>query len=310
MKRNIEYFYNIEIDNLDNNDYIYHFLYNGINHYFVPINRDDIEINDILSISMELKNKNIFVHDLVYNRNNTVITKLENISYVLIKPYYKIDDIVDITDIYNYANKISLNAEKSKIYRNNWEKLWSSKIDYFENQINELGIDKKIIVDSFSYYIGLSENAICYVNTVNRKYKNNLLSKITLQHRRLFYPNYTLNYFNPLSFIFDLQVRDIAEYLKSLFFKSDDALLELEIYLKIAKLSPYECSMLYGRLLYPSYYFDLYESIMNKEVDEEVLLPIINKVNEYELFLKQSYILISKYASIDKIEWIMNKKES
>ena len=45
--------------------------------------------------------------------------------------------------------------------------------------------------------------------------------RIVLSHRRVFYPNYKLNYLNPLSFVFDLEVRDVAEYLKAMFFKKD-----------------------------------------------------------------------------------------
>ena len=56
--------------------------------------------------------------------------------------------------------------------------------------------------------------------------------------------------------------------------------------------------MLYARLLYPSYYFDLYEKIMNNEVEEDALIDIISLVTEYEIFLKKVYVLISKYSSL------------
>ena len=164
-----------------------------------------------------------------------------------------------------------------------------------------------MILNSFSYYIGLAENAISYINRANELYKNDLY-KVTLSHRRIFYPNTKLNYFNPISFIFDLDVRDVAEYIKVMFFKNEDALLELITYLKITKLSNYSYHMLYARLLYPSYYFDIYENIMNNNELEENLLPIIKKVEEYELFLKNSYLEISKYTEIDKIEWIIKKE--
>ena len=67
--------------------------------------------------------------------------------------------------------------------------------------------------------------------------------------------------------------------------------------------------MLYGRLLYPTYYFDIYEKIMNENYSEDKLLDIIKKVDEYELFLKNVYYHIQKYSPIEGIEWIINKKE-
>ena len=68
--------------------------------------------------------------------------------------------------------------------------------------------------------------------------------------------------------------------------------------------------MLYARLLYPSFYFDVYEKVMEKELEEEALLPIINKVDDYELFLKDMYVLLSKFAPIERVEWLVEKKES
>ena len=206
------------------------------------------------------------------------------------------------------SEKLVLNNNKSNLYRNNWGTLWSEKIDYFEYQVRELSIEKDVVKNSFSYYVGMAENAISYVNNTNMKYGRDAY-QIVLSHRRVFYPNYKLNYLNPLSFVFDLEVRDIAEYLKAMFFKKDVGfcLDELSSYLKIRHLSFYEYQMLYARLLYPTYYFDVYESVMNKNCDEEELINIIKKCDCYEEFLKKAYLEISKYAKIDKVEWIINQ---
>ena len=111
-----------------------------------------------------------------------------------------------------------------------------------------------------------------------------------------------------MSFIFDLEVRDIAEYIKSMFFKEDEdeVLEELKCYLKIHPLSIYEYQMFFARLLYPTYYFDLYEEVMNKDKSEEELLKVIKKNNDYETFIKKAYLEITKYAKIDKIDWLID----
>ena len=64
--------------------------------------------------------------------------------------------------------------------------------------------------------------------------------------------------------------------------------------------------MLYARLLYPSYYFDIYEDVMNNDRNEEDLVSIVSKCNSYELFLKEAYLEISKYAPIEKVDWLIN----
>ena len=48
---------------------------------------------------------------------------------------------------------------------------------------------------------------------------------------------------------------------------------------------------------------------MNEEEDEDVLIPIIDKAQEYEIFLKDAYAEISKYILIDRVEWILKDKK-
>lgn len=308
MKETIKYYYNIDIDDLKEQDGKYFFKYQNQDFFFVYFNRNIEELNDILICVNNMKEKGIDVHNIIINRNGQYLTKINNFDYILMS-VNNYNEEYDIFDMINIANKLTLNYNTSKLYRNNWSNLWTQKMDYFEYQIRELGINKTVIKDSFSYYLGLAENAISYVNNTNLKYNALNNAKITLAHRRIFYPNYKLNFLNPLAFIFDLEVRDIGEYLKAMFFSEDnteEVIEELGYYLQIKKLTIYEYHMLYARLLYPSYYFDLYENIMNNDESEEKLVNIIKKNKEYELFLKNAYLEISKYAPIEKIDWLIN----
>lgn len=307
MKEYIYYYYNLEIENIESNNSYYSFFYQNNLYYLVFFNRSDEELKEIIQISAELKQKGIFVHDIIFNKFLLPISKIGNYNYILFKINGNKDEEFDIFDINNFNERLVLISNKSKLYRNNWGELWSRKIDYLELQLSEIGKDKEIILNSFSYYIGLAENAISYVNRTNEVLKNHLY-KVTLSHRRIFYPNKLLNYLNPLSFIFDLDVRDVAEYLKVMFFNDEDAYLELITYLRISKLSNYSYHMLFARLLYPSYYFDLYEDIMNNDTKQENLMKIINKVNEYEEFLYRAYLEISNYVKLEKIDWIIKKE--
>lgn len=307
MKETIKYYYNIEVDEIEEQDGKYHFLFNQKDYFFVVYNRNIEELDDVISCSKTMKERNIDCHDIVLNSQGEVLTKIEDYYYILLSVQNSLEQY-DIVDICEINKKISLNTTSSNIYRNNWGHLWSEKIDYFEYQIRELGLNKLIVGDSFSYYIGLAENAISYVNNTNKNLQRTIMDRIVISHRRIYYPNIKLNYLNPLSFVFDLEVRDIAGYLKSMFFKQDldQVMIELETYLKTTKLSLYGYQMFFARLLYPSYYFDIYEKIMNKDETEEALIPIISKVEEYEKFLKKAYFAISKYAPIEKISWLID----
>ena len=307
MKETLEYYYGLDIESIEELDGKYHFKIENQDYFFVFYNRGIEELEDIINVSNEMVKKGINVHKILINKNNSFLTKVGEYNYILFV-VSNLNEEYDIFDMVKISEKLVLNNNKSNLYRNNWGTLWSEKIDYFEYQVRELSIEKEVVKSSFSYYVGLAENAISYVNNTNMKYGGDAY-RIVLSHRRVFYPNYKLNYLNPLSFVFDLEVRDIAEYLKAMFFQKDISfcLDELSSYLKIRHLSLYEFQMLYARLLYPTYYFDVYEGVMNKNGDEEELVNIIKKCDSYEEFLKKAYLEISKYAKIDKIEWIINQ---
>ncbi len=305
MKEIINYYYNFDLTEVTENNNYTSFKYNGEEFYFVFFNRTMEELEDLVEIINELKFKGIRVHDIILNRESSLVTKVGDNLYILLKLNAYKDENINFISLCEFSNKLKLNSYNSKLYRNNWGELWSKKIDYFEYQIKELGKDKQIILDSFSYYIGLAENAIQYVNKINKVIGISELDNVTLSHRRIFYPNTSLNFLNPLSFIFDLEVRDIAGYLKVEFWHGEDSLLDLKTYLKMKRLTPYEYHMLYARLLYPSYYFDIYEDIMNNDGDEEKLIPIINKANDYEQFLKEAYYEINKYTNLERIDWLL-----
>lgn len=306
MKETLEYYYNLDIDNLEELDGKYHFKIENQDFFFVFYNRGLEELEDIIGVCNEMFLKGINVHEVIRNRDNSFLTKVNEYNYILFK-VNNLSEEYDIFDMVNISNKLVLNNNKSSLYRNNWGSLWSDKIDFFEYQVRELGVEKNVVKSSFSYYVGLSENAISYVNNAILKYGGVSSGRIVLSHRRVFFPNYRLNYMNPLSFVFDLEVRDVAEYLKSMFFKKDIeyCLDELKSYLSIRKLNIYEYHMFYARLLYPSYYFDVYDSVMNKNVNEEELVKIVKRSNDYEKFLKITYLEISKYVRLDKIDWII-----
>lgn len=299
MKYTIEYYYNLIIDNIKviDNNYLLKCLDDS--YYFILYNREESLINDLYNIHMEIKSKIGIANEIVLNINNQILTKINDNNYILMKvcSFTKQLDLEQIVSL----GKLTRLKDSSK-YENKWSYLWEKKIDYIENQVQEINIDKDII-NSMDYYIGLTENAIYMLKKINYQYSD--LDNIVLSHKRVEYPLYSFLFYNPNNYIFDLDVRDIAEYLKSMFFNGEDSLLELKNYLLLTKLTNYSYNMLFIRLLYPSYYFDEYEQIVNNNKDNSKLLSIIKKNREYEEFIKKAYYEISQYALIDKIDWLI-----
>ncbi len=299
---------NDAINVLENDSYC-SFIFGEKKYYFVPYFRSEDELNDLIEINNELLIKGIPTSRFILNKNNQYITPYLNNKYILFESPLSISKEYNVLDMISFSEQLIINNKKSLLYRNTWAELWSSKIDYFEYQVAQLGKSKPIIVNSFSYYIGLAENAVAYVNNTIKNHKISIYERITLQRKRISFPNIQLNYFNPLNYVIDIEVRDIASYFKSLFFNSNENIwIEINTYLKRKRLSIYGYQLLYARLLYPSYYFDIYEKVMEEKIKEEELLKIINKSSSYEKFLKKIFLEISKYAQIEPINWLLKKE--
>lgn len=308
MENMIRFHYNLECQNLTEEKEQYHFSVDNQNFILCPFKRSSEELQDIYQICEELKRLNYPIHTFILNREGKLVTSMNDTQYILLKLEENSKKEYNILDMISMNNQLHLKQEKSKLYRNLWGELWSKKIDYFEYQIHELGKEKKVILNSFTYYVGLAENAISYVNNTMKK-NNSITPNITLCHKRTYFPNIAEEYLNPLTFVFDLKIRDIAEYIKSAFFVSEsDAWIELKAFLSMKNYTIFDYEMFYARLLYPSYYFDIYEQVMDKDEKEEKLLPFIKKASEYEEFLKNVYYEIVKISPIEKVDWIVDRK--
>ena len=114
--------------------------------------------------------------------------------------------------------------------------------------------------------------------------------------------------FNPMELVIDYKVRDICGYLKRMFFTKKMTIYDIKKYLLSLNLDNIDYILLYTRMLFPSYYFDIYDRIINDKCSEEEILKITSLSDEYEELLYEIYLIIKrKINNIIGIEWI-NKK--
>ena len=119
--------------------------------------------------------------------------------------------------------------------------------------------------------------------------------------------------YDPLNIIFDYKVRDVAEYIKISFFnKNQNIFNELVQYLKYSNLSLVEVKLLISRLLYPSFYFELYEDILINSKEEKIILDIVSCLDEYEEYLDNIFSFLKQYfnmyENIDEILWLKKRR--
>lgn len=291
MRNILWYYYQIRSEKITESNGEYNITSENGQYVFKELK---IPIDVLKNIAEILYFNQINAQLLVINKNGELETEYNGKMYVLVK---KIEFFRD----YNY---IDLTNVEVNVDRNNIGELWSRKIDYYMFQLKQMGINKETLINSFNYYVGMAENAISMANRINEK---NVEFKYVVQHARM-KSNFTANdYYDPTLMIIDLRVRDVSEYIKDKFFSDS-----IDIKSVIGMVEKYgfdenEMNMLYARLFYPTYYFDLYEDMIIDEEEEQKIIKIINKREEYEKLLSEFYEYFKKYVRLYEIEWI--KKE-
>ena len=293
MKNAINYYYNLYPNDIHQNEKGYYFIINQTRYFLTKYSDDPKNIQTIYENHMYLLNQNIYVHPIVLNNQNQILTHINSEPYILmITLYYQ--NKITVNDIMYFNSEINTIAKFP-----NWAELWSQKNDYLEYQISQLGQKHPIIRESFSYYIGLGETAIELVNSLE---KTNV--GLVYSHRRINSNDTQYELYNPLNIVIDYKVRDIAEYLKNKFFNGEDITQDLTNYLNNVRLSTYEYYLFLARLIYPTYYFDLYEEIITDRKDDGEIEKIISKVDDFENIIKRIYHYYKTFLPMNKIDWL------
>ena len=294
----INYFYNLypPLLNKENENYV--FFVGNEKYYLTPYRRELSEIKDLVELNKRMISSNSLVHEIIINKFNEPISVISNENYVLLRVYVNDIKKIDINDIIYMLNEnVDLSGLKS-LLRTNWVSLWSSKVDYIEYQMGHLIKKYPFLNNTIDYYLGLCENAITYIK--NLKMFSDYKIPIGISHKRIIKDATLFDLYNPLNLIIDYKVRNIAEYLKDAFFKDEDVNYILNIVFKNFWFDKLNLSLLVARLLYPSYYFDLFEEIIDKELDENIIFPLTKKSSKYEEFID----LIIKNCNLQNLQWL------
>lgn len=294
MNNAILFFYNINIQEIKKITNNYYFTYLNNNYGIYLYNRDPKEQEELFNLNSELLMQGLVGYEIIPTKDKQIIFIHENKPYILMKlPNIK-NKIITYEDIINF--KLSIDTKKYKIIdKSNWSTNWSNKIDFINYQFSQVQNKYPVIENSIDYFIGIWENAISYANN------NPIIKEKNLAHKRITTKTDLLEFLNPLNFIIDYQERDVGEYIKSYIMTknySNDI-----IYQKIRNLPKNSIILIITRILFPSYYFDIYEDIILKNKKEEELKDIINKRNNITKLLNYIFDKYSNY-NIPYIEWI------
>ena len=306
MKDTINYYYNLNPNKINKIFNYYYFYINNELYYFVEYNRKYEDRFIIYDFNQEMIRNNILVNEIIDNRNNNVVTINNSIPYILMRIVVNINKSISLSEI-NYLASKNIHYD-DKLMRGNWGYLWMNKIDYLEYFTDHNYKKYPLVVDSFNYFVGMAENAISYVNYVVNNIKPDYSDYGVISHDVISINDTVYCLYNPLNIIIDHKARDVSEYIKNSFFNDNFKIFdELDEYFKYNYFSFYGISLILARVMYPSFYFDLYDQIINGRINESEILKITSRTNEYEEYLRDVFNYFKKFYQIKEINWIEKK---
>lgn len=226
-----------------------------------------------------------YFYRFILNKDDSIITQYAGNYYVLLEDNSSYRNEYSIDD-----NSLSLN----NLSRLMWRDLWIRKSDYIEYYYSHIIGKYRLIDESIDYYLGMLEMAIYYL------YDYVDYSDVSFVEHKTFNEK---NLFNPLNLKVDVKERDFSEYLKYIFF--NNIYKEVDIEKIIIKYKDYyNYDLIVSRLLYPNFYFDLFDRVILNGESESVLYQVISRTQEYEDYLKRIVDCVSTFFEIKKIDWL------
>ena len=288
-------------------DIIFEFIKNNylinIDEYFYKNNYIFYKNKNNYYFLSEVKNKknlyklyyyfiNGYFYKIIFNKKGKFISTYQNKDYILlkyIKYNFKLEDLI-------YKNKLALSNKKKLL---TWRNIWIDRSNYIEEKYQKIINKYNIIDESIDYFYGLLEAAIYLLRDYQKYY-----DYLYLQH---IFINY-FDYYNPCNIKLDVKERDFSNYLKYLFFsnKYKDIYIDKII---IKNLDNYNFNLILARLIYPDYYFNLLDElidnnyIFNNNIFDEIK-NIILLVDDYELYISNIYRVLLENKVIKKVDFI------
>lgn len=192
-----------------------------------------------------------------------------------------------------------------------WKQLWINKLTTFEQKVEQddalyyTDYHRKI-ADIFPYIIGISENAIQYLQETEYDNRFHESDQGTITYKR-----YTNQCNRDViwhgNFVYDHPVRDIAEHIRyCILYQGEhgkqNVIEFLQDYQKERSLSVFSWRLLYARLLYPVHFFDLMERGFSSASSDSLVTSLIDlqqKQLRYETFLGEFF----QTVEVDCDEW-------
>jgi len=303
MKNIINFYYQMNIENIHLTRGVYYFTYREDSYMFVPFYKNVQTLLNLYHLNQKLIQISPYYYQLILNKENLPYIYIDQKCYCLLKCSRVVQDTMSFYDL--PLEHVSIDRSIEPLIRFPWTHLWMQRLDYLENILIHVEKTSQNILPIFFYYMGLAENAIQYVQMTVSNIKKDRQDVFVVCHHRIDVKNSVASLYMPLDLVLDYPARDIAEYLKSLFFYNEYDISEVEEYLMSLDFGEFGYSLLYGRMLYPSFFFDLCDEVFSEKRDRKEIIRIGERMEEYRIFLKEIYYIIRKKVYLEEVRWIL-----
>ncbi len=331
MKKTIHDEYGIKVTDLEKVGRYESFRLHQTQFIVVPVSHiDEEELFEMYQLSQfMIEKRESHVASIVLTKKNHLFFEKDKVRYVLMKcSAYTQGRFTQLgKDLARFHAKGRLYPyQVSRTLRiGQWKVLWEKRLDQLEMfwrqkvQTQPLTQFEKMFVESFPYYIGLAENAIQYLVDTELDEEPQPIDSGTICHQRFLSTtwNPSMVIKSPIDWVFDHSSRDLAEYMRHLYFEKQEELkLEgfrfLEEYDRTTPLSPFSWRLIYSRLLFPIHYLECVEEYYLSPEDvkplfEEKLNRILKDSGHYESFLRAYSSMLSmktKRIMLPTVDWL------
>lgn len=197
-----------------------------------------------------------------------------------------------------------------------WKDLWIYKLSIFEERAMQRQENfphryNKYIWDVFPYLIGMSENAIQYVQETDAERRFHEADQATVTIRR-----YTTQLEEPILLFNDLcydhRARDIAEAVRHMFLHkidSEEIRRFLTDYEAVRPLSIFSWRLVYARLIFPIQLFDALERLYKEPSDEtfETFVYLMENQDNFTKELRRFFdysTIHAEHLGIPVLNWL------
>ena len=301
MKKMINYFYKLYPTKIYNlNDEIYFF--DNEYKYYIKKYADKKKIDSYIMLHKHFKEINVSLNEILLNKDNSYITEYEKKTYIVIRVCEVEDVEINISDIMKY----NINAAKEIYTVIEVDELDSMKkeIDNYEILVSGYSKEHFLVQNVFNYYVGLAENAVSYMSDSIKETK---VHEKSINHYKINKNLSNKNLIDITNISYNYKLKDISEYFRILFIYDLEWEEILSSFFGKYILNEFDYRFLYSELLYPRYFFDAIDDMINNHTDSKELEYLAKNVNEMENKLNKLFIIINRYCQIPPIWWINEK---